>query len=249
MGMPIEKAVILAAGQGVRLRRDERDYLKPLYPLRGKPLVAYVFEAFSAYGVTDFYVVVGFEKEELIPGLRQAVPAGARLHLVDNPDWRLNNGVSLLKAKDHVEDRFFLSMSDHLFAPEMIARLAEGAGLDDCLYLAVDRKLDSIFDMDDATKVVTAGGHIRDINKKLGQFDAVDTGLFVCPTDVFGFLKAAKVEGDCSLSDGVRAMAADGRARVVDIGDAVWQDVDTQDMLSHAEELLQSHFFTKNQLL
>jgi len=242
MGKPINQTVILAAGQGLRLRQDERDYLKPLYPLQGKPLVGYVMAAFAACGVTDFFVVVGFEKEDLIPGLEQAVPPGAQLHLVDNPDWRLSNGVSLLKVKGSVRGRFFLSMSDHLFQPEMIRRLAAGAEDPDSLYLAVDRKLDAVFDMDDATKVKTDGGSIKDIHKKLIDFDAVDTGLFVCPDDIFGHLDAALVDGDCSLSDGVRTMAEAGRARVVDIGDAFWQDVDTPEMLSHAEELLSTHF-------
>jgi 1L-myo-inositol 1-phosphate cytidylyltransferase len=244
----IDQVVILAAGQGLRLRKDDRDYLKPLYPLHNRPLVSYVMDAFASSGVSRIHVVVGFEKEELIPGLKQALPGGAELHLVENPDWRLSNGVSLLKAKGSVRGRFFLSMSDHLFQPEMIRRLAAGAEDPKSLYLAVDRKLDAVFDMDDATKVKTDGGLIKDISKELTAFDAVDTGLFVCPQEIFAHLEAALADGDCSLSDGVRAMAEAGRARVVDIGDAVWQDVDTPDMLSHAEELLRSYFFTKNQL-
>ena len=242
----IDQVVILAAGQGLRLRKDNHDYLKPLYPLHDRPLISYVMDGFASNGVTRIHVVVGFEKEELIPGLKRALPGEARLLLVDNPDWRLSNGVSLLKAKGSVQGRFFLSMSDHLFQPGMIRRLAAEAVEEDCLYLAVDRKLDAIFDMDDATKVATEGGYIRDIGKSLRQFDAVDTGLFVCPQEFFGHLEAVLVDGDCSLSDGVRAMADAGRARVVDIGDAVWQDVDTREMLSHAEELLKSHFLTGN---
>jgi 1L-myo-inositol 1-phosphate cytidylyltransferase len=234
----IDQVVILAAGQGLRLRQGEKDYLKPLYPLKGRPLVSYVMEAFFSQGVTRFHVVVGFEKDELIPGLKQAVPQGGELHLIDNPDWALSNGVSLLKAKEHVDGSFFLSMSDHIFQPAMINRLRRGATEEDCLYLAVDSKLDAVFDMDDATKVKTNLGRIVDIHKQLSEFDVVDTGLFVCPQGIFACLEAAMVDGDCSLSDGVRALAADGKARVVDIGDAVWQDVDTPDMLGHAEKLL-----------
>ena len=242
----IDQVVILAAGQGLRLRKDRRDYLKPLYPLHDRPLISYVMDGFASNGVTRIFVVVGFEKEELIPGLKRALPGEAELHLVDNPDWRLNNGVSLLKAQGSVQGRFFLSMSDHLFQPEMIRRLAAEASEDDCLYLAVDRKLNDIFDMDDATKVATEGGDIRDIGKSLSKFDAIDTGLFVCPQEIFSHLEAVMMDGDCSLSDGVRAMADAGRARAVDIGDAVWQDVDTHEMLSHAEELLSRHFLTGN---
>lgn len=234
----IRQVVILAAGQGVRLRKDDRDFLKPLYPVQAQPLISHVMRAFVKNDVARFNVVVGFEKEELIPGLQKALPDGAELQLIDNPHWRLNNGVSLLQARGKVSGRFFLSMSDHLFNPGIIAKLQSGAVSEDCLYLAVDRKLDSIFDMDDATKVVSEDGCIRDIGKHLKEFDAVDTGLFVCPPAIFEHLEAAKVDGDCSLSDGVHALAEAGRARVVDIGDALWQDVDTPEMLEHAEAML-----------
>jgi 1L-myo-inositol 1-phosphate cytidylyltransferase len=235
---PIDQVVILAAGQGVRLRKNAQDYLKPLYPLRDRPLIGYVMNGFTAHGVTRFHVVVGFEKEELVPALQRLLPEGTELNLVDNPHWRLNNGISLLQAREAVRGRFFVSMADHLFQPDLIRRLAEGAVEAGSLYLAVDRKLDSVFDMDDATKVRTDAGMIADIGKELRDYDAVDTGLFVCPPEIFDFLDSARVDGDCSLSDGVRAMAAVGRARAVDIGDAVWQDVDTQEMLSHAESLV-----------
>ncbi len=238
MAQPVDQAVILAAGQGIRLRKDNRDYLKPLYPLFDRPLISYVMNAFYKHGVRRFFVVVGFEAEELMPGIKEALPDGAELRFIDNPDWRLSNGVSLLKANGRVDGRFFLSMSDHIFDPGMIAALKSGASDLDSLYLAVDAKIDTIFDMDDATKVKIDDGRIVDIHKELADFDAVDTGLFVCPDAIFEHLRAAVVDGDCSLSDGVRKMAGAGKARVVDIGRSFWQDVDTPEMLSNAEMLL-----------
>jgi len=234
----IRRAVILAAGQGTRLRRADQDYPKPLYPLRGRPLIGWVMRALRQAGVERVHVVVGFAREETMPGIRAACPEGLRLDFVDNPEWKKSNGVSLFQARGHLDERFFLSMSDHLYSADLARRLALGATDEDSLYLAVDRKLKTIFDMDDATKVKTRGGRIADIGKQLADFDAVDTGLFVCPPAVFGFLQRAMANGDCSLSDGVRLMAREGRARVVDIGDLFWQDVDTPAMLGHAEEWL-----------
>jgi choline kinase len=129
-------------------------------------------------------------------------------------------------------------MSDHLFDHSILDLLLRYALIDQ-LNLAVDRKLDSIFDLDDAMKVRTAADKIVAIAKNLRQYDAIDTGLFVCPPEIFDYLAHARQEGDCSLADGVRLMAGEDKARVVDIGDAWWQDVDTPEMLQHAARMLE----------
>jgi choline kinase len=102
--------------------------------------------------------------------------------------------------------------------------------------LAADRKIDSIFDLDDATKVKIEGDQLIAIGKQLDDYNAIDTGMFLCSDEIFTYLEAAQRDGDCSLSDGVRLMAADGKVRAVDIGDAWWQDVDTPEMLARAEQ-------------
>jgi choline kinase len=236
----IEQAVILAAGLGSRLRKGERDFLKPLYPLCGRPLISYVLHAFSIIGVKLFHIVVGFEKDELVAGLNKIQPPGTEFRFVENPDYSLANGVSLLKAGSKVSGRFFLSMADHLFEPAMVDRLEQGARQARMLHLAIDRKLDSIFDMNDATKVQTQNDQIMDIGKSLRVFDAVDTGLFICPDSIFDHLQrtADRQEGNCSLSDAVQSMATSNLARVVDMGSLFWQDVDTPEMFHHAQKFL-----------
>ncbi|MFZ0917202.1 MAG: hypothetical protein WAN04_09945, partial [Candidatus Udaeobacter sp.] len=77
------------------------------------------------------------------------------------------------------------------------------------------------------------------IGKDLRVYDAIDIGLFVCPMEIFSHLERAKSEScrnDCSLADGIRMMAADDKVRAIDIGTAWWQDVDTPQMLQHAEK-------------
>jgi choline kinase len=87
-------------------------------------------------------------------------------------------------------------------------------------------------------KVQTCKDRITNIGKNLQHYDAIDTGLFVCPVEIFDYLERAKSGGgrsDCSLADGVQLMADDKKVRAIDIGDAWWQDVDTPQMLKHAE--------------
>jgi choline kinase len=85
-------------------------------------------------------------------------------------------------------------------------------------------------------KVQTEGNEVVAIAKDLERYDAIDTGAFLCSTDLFDYLQAARRNGDCSLADGIRAMAHECKVRAVDIGDAWWQDVDTPEMLRRAEE-------------
>ena len=129
-------------------------------------------------------------------------------------------------------------MSDHLFDRTIIDRLLDSFD-PGSLNIAVDRKLGSIFDLEDAMKIRTRGDRVIAIGKNLRDYDAIDIGLFVCPAEIFAYLKRAKSEScrnDCSLADGIRMMAADDKVRAIDIGTAWWQDVDTPQMLQHAEK-------------
>ena len=228
-------AVILMAGVGSRLGAANGAIAKPLVRIAGRPLISYTLDAVERVGVRDVYAVMGAQSERLTKEIERLLPESLRLHAIVNPDWQKQNGVSVLCAAGRVQAPFFLAMGDHLFDAaifEQLLREAEPARLN----LAIDRKVDSIFDLDDAMKVQTDGERVTRIAKDLTDYDAIDTGLFLCPNELFDYLRRAQRAGDCSLADGVRLMAAEGNVRAIDIGDAWWQDVDTPEMYAHAEE-------------
>jgi choline kinase len=233
----ISEAVILIAGEGSRLRGSDGTFLKPLVPVLGRPLICYTIDALIHAGIKKASFIVGYRSAQMIEAVKQLIPSKIEPCFIENRDWRKQNGVSLLTAANQVTSPFLLTMSDHLFDRSIVDLLVRDAVLDQ-LNLAIDRKLDSIFDVDDAMKVQTRGGQILKIGKDLTVYDGIDTGLFVCPVDIFGYLERVKRDGDCSLADGVRSMASQGRARAVDIGDAWWQDIDTPEMLACAETQL-----------
>lgn len=220
---------------GVGSRLGSSALAKPLVPIGGRPLITYVFEALAKAGVRTIHAVLGATAERLTAELRPLLPAGVSLNPIFNPDWQKQNGVSVLCAEAHVRQPFFLTMGDHLFEFALLEALLAQPSREG-VSLAVDRKIESIFDLDDATKVQTDGTRIVAIGKTLATFDAIDTGVFLCAPAIFSYLSRARREGDCSLSDGMRLMAAEGNARAIDIGDAWWQDVDTPEMLARAEE-------------
>jgi 1L-myo-inositol 1-phosphate cytidylyltransferase len=212
-------AIVLAAGAGSRLR--DREPVKPLTLVGGRPLILHVLETLAAAGARSATVVTGHAADAVAAVLAGSpVPTDARF----NPLWAdTPNGVSLLAARDRVVAGSFLCMADHLLAPVLAERLVAGAG-DAPLALGVDRRLGHPWvDEADVTRVRTAGGAIRAIGKGLAVYDAYDTGLFLIGPELVAVLAGDERP---SLSDGVFALAQRGLARAVDVGDAPWLDVD-----------------------
>lgn len=240
MKKPISDAVILMAGAGSRLVAGGHVLPKPLIPIAGRPVFSYLIDALQRAGIKTVHIVTGRSSNELLKGLRPLIPANIKLHPIHNSEWQKQNGISVLAARSHVTAPFFLTMGDHLFTPSIVDLLLREANPDE-LNVAIDRKINSIFDLDDAMKVQTRGDRIVRIGKNLSSYDAIDTGAFVCPLDFFDYLEQAKSRqggSDCSLADGVSVMSKDGKVRAVDIGDGWWQDVDTPEMLAAAEKVL-----------
>jgi 1L-myo-inositol 1-phosphate cytidylyltransferase len=233
----IAEAVILMAGEGSRLRDSDKSILKPVAPVLGRPLISYTLETLTCAGIKTVRFVVGYESKRMIAQVKQLTPCGLNAFFIENCDWQKQNGVSVLAVAKRITSPFLLTMSDHIFDNTIVDRLIESAD-PDFLNVAVDRKLGSIFDLEDAMKIRTRGDMVIGIAKDLANYDAIDIGLFVCPVEIFGYLERAKSEScrnDCSLADGIRLMAGDDKVRAIDIGGAWWQDVDTPEMLQHAE--------------
>jgi 1L-myo-inositol 1-phosphate cytidylyltransferase len=204
-------------------------------------LISYLFDELTSAGIRRIHAVVGYQAESLMTLIKPLIPASLDVQFLHNPDWQKQNGVSVLAASGRVKAPFVLTMSDHLFDEDLLEFFLSHV-TQPALSLAIDRKIEAIVDIDDAMKVVTRRDRVVTIGKDLTNYDAIDTGLFVANDDLFDYLEAAKRNDDCSLADGVRLMAADGKVRAIDIGDAWWQDVDTPAMLLAAAKHLRRKF-------
>ena len=233
----IHEAVILMAGEGSRLRGSDKAVLKPFVSVDGRPLISYILDMLVHAGINTLNLVVGYESRRMVAQMKPLIPSRLSASFIENREWQKQNGISLLTTADRIARPFLLTMSDHLFDKAIVDHL-RGSFHPDHLNIAVDRKLNSIFDLDDAMKVQTRGDKIINIGKNLQDYDAIDIGLFACPLEIFDYLEGAKSDSyrsDCSLADGVRLMARDNKVRAVDIGENWWQDVDTPQMLQQAE--------------
>ncbi len=228
-------ALIVAAGYGSRLR--EVSPSKPLTLVHGVPLIERVLRAAIAGGVTGVTVVTGHEAERLERHLALAAATlGVAVQCVRTADWSLPNGHSVLTGADAIgARRHLLMMADHLVDPVLIARVA--AAPDAALTLGVDRRLDNpLVDLDDVTRVRTADDRIVAIGKHLPEHDCFDTGVFAVDGRFHDALRATIAAGGVgSISAGVETLAQRGEARVCDVGDAWWLDVDDPRALALGE--------------
>lgn len=229
--------LILAAGNGSRLASVSETLPKPLIQLHGKPLLEHVLLDARSAGIERFVIVLGYRGNLIRSWFEARRLDGIEVVWVENPDYKTkHNGVSVLRARNVIHEPFVLFMTDHIFEPETVATLIHQPIGQDETILAVDRKLECIFDMDDATKVRCIGNYIIDIGKQIQSYDAIDTGMFLCQPGIFDWLESAMIDGNCSLSDGMRLMAQQRKLRAFDIGEAVWQDVDTPEALEYARQ-------------
>ena len=234
-----EMALILAAGLGSRLRPHTKTP-KPLTWVLGLTLAERVVCTLQDVGIQRFLVTLGHEAETVRAHfLDIARRRGVTIDFVEAEGWEQGNGTSALAARGRTGAApFFLVMIDHLFDPGIARALADDLPAPGEMRLAVDRDKDGIFDLDDVTRIKIDDGRIQEIEKTLDDWDAGDTGVMLCTSGLYEGLVRAAAQNRHGLSDGLRELGGEGRARVVDVTGMSWLDVDTPDALREAERRL-----------
>jgi choline kinase len=175
---PIQ-AIILAAGQSVRLRPLTDDKPKCLLPMGPKTILDWQLQSLEAIGVTNITIVVGYRRDKIESHIAAAYPQ-LQVTYVENADYATTNTLfSLQKALQNYEGDFYYLNADVVFDEQIIRRLSslQGEG-----YLAIDCKQCR----EEEVKVIVDGDQIVEIGKHLnpdscyGEFIGVAkfTGLF-----------------------------------------------------------------------
>jgi len=226
----IDTAVLLAAGEGSRLR-SVAPY-KPLCTVKGRSLLMHAISGLAEAGLARVVVVLGYGAEAIEAHLA-AQPCPLAVETVRIEDYRQPNGTSVLAAEAPVAGaEALLAMCDHLVEPELYRRMAN-AGASAGARLAIDRRIESDWvDLDDVTRVQTQGDRIVMIGKGLEPYDCFDTGVFAIGPALFAALREIEAP---SLTEGIRVLARQGDAFITDCSELRWFDVDDPRALEMAE--------------
>lgn len=115
------KAIILAAGQGTRLRPLTDDRPKCMVEYRGKPIIDYILSAIKDVGIEDIAVVGGYKI-----GMLKEYLKDKNIIFFENKDYERTNMVStLFCAEDWMDEDIVISYADIVYSSEIIKSLVK----------------------------------------------------------------------------------------------------------------------------
>lgn len=111
------KAIVLAAGQGTRLKKYTENLPKGMLSFMGKTIIERQIEMYRSLGIEDIIVVRGFAADKIqYPGVKYYT----------NTDYANTNMVeSLMTAKEEFDDDIIVSYSDILFESQMLQKMMD----------------------------------------------------------------------------------------------------------------------------
>jgi len=111
------KSVILAAGEGTRLRPLTEDKPKGMVEVDGQPIITHCLEQLAELGTDEFILVVGYMKEEITDHYGDAFEGIPITYTHQREQKGLAH--ALLTVEDHIDDDFMLMLGDNIFSANL----------------------------------------------------------------------------------------------------------------------------------
>ncbi|MDL0126516.1 UTP--glucose-1-phosphate uridylyltransferase AglF [Halobacterium salinarum] len=233
------QAVVLAAGEGTRLRPLTEDKPKGMVEVNGKPILTHCFEQLVELGADGLVVVVGYRKQDIIEHYGdefEGIP-------ITYAHQREQKGLAhaLLKVEEHIDDDFMLMLGDNIFQ----------ANLDDVVSRQQEDRADAAFLVEEVDWEEASRYGVCDTNKYGEVTDVVEkpedppsnlvmTGFYTFSPAIFHacHLVQPSNRGEYEISEAIDLLIQSGRT-IDAIGLEGWRiDVGYPEDREEAEERL-----------
>jgi dTDP-glucose pyrophosphorylase len=237
--VPINKAVVLAAGRGMRMKNLTDDCPKPMLPLSGRPMLAHLIERMEEAGVREILVITGYRAEVVEDYFRQHPPAVARLsYRLQQP--QNGTGSAALLGKEFVGNSpFVLTFGDILVDADTYRAMF--SVFDRCEAVLAVKRVDDPYR---GAAVYVEGDRVTRIIEKPPQGTSTthwnNAGIYCVGPGIFDELARVGLSprGEYELTDAIHQMLAAGVAFGWHEISGFWKDVGRPEDLPTAEEYL-----------
>lgn len=228
----VGEAVILAAGEGSRLRPFTEDIPKVMLPVANKPILEYVINAIRDSGIRKIIMIVGYKKESVMDYFGSGSRCGVEIEYITQ-EKQLGTGHALFQARELVKgEEFIVLPGDNIIDKDVILKLMNSP----TPALVVEES-----DIPSKYGVVEIDGDIiKNLIEKppVARTNIVSTGIYKFDKRVFELLDELLKEGRTSLIDAILQFVQEGILYGVK-GNGKWRDaVYPWDLLKMNEEIL-----------
>ena len=202
------KAVILAAGEGIRLRPFTTTRPKVMIPVANRPILEYVISALSNSGIDNLIIVVGYKKESVMDYFKDGQDFGANIIYVEQAQ-QLGTAHAIKQASTYIDDNFLVLNGDNLIESSAITDLLEGDVDDGTSILTVTKE------NTEGYGVVKTDNHriIKIIEKpKQDVGNLVNTGIYLFSPSIFDMIDQTSISerGEYDITDTIQQMIENG---------------------------------------
>jgi bifunctional UDP-N-acetylglucosamine pyrophosphorylase/glucosamine-1-phosphate N-acetyltransferase len=201
------KAVVLAAGEGTRMRPLTANLPKPLLPVAGKPFLRHTLEALRAAGIKDVAILVGWQGHRI----RESFGDGAALGLsiaYEEQSARLGTAHAIGCMRAHVSGPFLSVNGDVVVSGEALAAMIAH-------YKKVASPVMGLAEVPNPASfgvVEVNDGKVVGLEEKPRQPKShlINAGVYVFDPDIFPLIDATpkSPRGEFEITDTIRALMA-----------------------------------------
>jgi len=228
------KAVIMAGGEGTRLRPLTSNAPKPLLPIANRPMMEHVIGLLARHGITDIVVTVAFMANAIKTYFGDGSDFGVSIRYADEP-VPLGTAGSVANARHLLDERFLVISGDvitDIDLTELVRTHVERSAMATIALTAVDNPLEF------GIVITRPDGAIERFLEKptWGQVfsDTINTGIYVLEPAIFDMI-ATDRPVDFSAEVFPRLLA-EGRPIFGAVCSGYWEDVGTLDAYLRAHK-------------
>lgn len=230
------KAVILAAGEGLRCRPLTLTRSKVMLPVANKPIIEYIIRALAQNGIKDIILVVGYKKERIMDYFGDGNGFDVSISYIEQ-SAQLGTAHAVKLAEPMIDEKFLVLNGDNLIDKDTMSDLLAGASGEATLLTVVRKQT-----MGYGVVLQDKGRVSRIIEKPREKIShLVNTGIYMFSPSIFGEIDKTLIseKGEYAITDTIQKIIDSGSSVTHITTHSTWIDaVHSWDLLKANSVLL-----------